>query len=195
MLTKDRIIEVVIEMIKQNVNVSTVSLSEIAKKANIGKSTVYEHFQNKEELIHCAYMQILNYYENELLAPLNKNTYKEAFIEQYRRILYSMNSAKNMVETILSQSKQIWYPNSKVFDEKLKNLKLKMANRFFDIFHLGVKEGYIPIDTEMKEKKGYIIQAIMTGLLFQYINGQTKLDESELMEFCFIEVTNRLKHN
>ena len=47
--TKDKILDCTIEMLKAG-NVDTISMSKIALNANIGKSTIYEHFSSKEDI-------------------------------------------------------------------------------------------------------------------------------------------------
>lgn len=193
MQTKDRIIEVVIDYIKQNIDVSQVSLSEIAKKAEIGKSTVYEHFENKDQLICDTYLYMLNEYEKILFKPLTKANFKLIFIEQIERILNAMKNAKNLVETIFSQQKHMSYMDDKLIDQKLQEIKEKMETRFKDIFIIGVKEGYIDHNIDFNKKRGYVIQALITGLLFQFINEQMDILEEELLELVYEEVLKTFK--
>lgn len=191
--TKDRIIEVVIEYIKQDIDVSQVSLSEIAKKADIGKSTVYEYFENKEQLICDTYLYMLTEYEKKLFKPLVKQTFKSAFVEQIERILNAMKNAKNLVETIFSQQKHISYMNDKLIDQRLKEIKDKMEERFLDIFTQGVMQGVIEQDIEYQKTRGYVIQALITGLLFQFINEQMDIDEKALLDLVYEEVLKTFK--
>lgn len=191
--TKDRIIEVVIEYIKQDIDVSQVSLSEIAKKADIGKSTVYEYFENKEQLICDTYLYMLTEYEKKLFKPLVKQTFKSAFVEQIERILNAMKNAKNLVETIFSQQKHISYMNDKLIDQRLKEIKDKMEERFLDIFTQGVMQGVIEQDIEYHKTRGYVIQALITGLLFQFINEQMDIDEKALLDLIYEEVLKTFK--
>lgn len=193
MQTKDRIIEVVIEYIKQDIDVSQVSLSEIAKKADIGKSTVYEYFENKEQLICDTYLYMLTEYEKKLFKPLVKQTFKSAFVEQIERILNAMKNAKNLVETIFSQQKHISYMNDKLIDQRLKEIKDKMEERFLDIFTQGVMQGVIEQDIEYQKTRGYVIQALITGLLFQFINEQMDIDEKALLDLVYEEVLKTFK--
>ncbi len=193
MQTKDRIIEVVIEYIKQNIDVSQVSLSEIAKKAEIGKSTVYEYFENKEQLVCDTYLYMLNEYEKLLFKPLTRETFKLVFIEQIERILDAMKNAKNLVETIFSQQKHVSYMNDKAIDQRLIEIKEKMETRFLDIFTRGINEGFIDENVEFKKTRGYVIQALITGLLFQYINEQIDIKEEVLLELIYEEVLKTFK--
>jgi AcrR family transcriptional regulator len=188
MQTKDRIIETMIDFIKEDKDISQISLSEIAKKAEIGKSTVYEYFSNKDELVFDTYMYMFNYYEKALMQPLKSTQFKDAFIEQVKMILDAMKDAKNIIESIMNKHHQINYPNQASFDEKLDEIKSKMEERFIDIFKLGIEQNDLKPPFRQDKTRGYVIQALINGLLFQYINGQTDLDENELLNLIFDEV-------
>lgn len=193
MQTKDRIIEAMIDFIKEDKDISHISLAEIAKRAEIGKSTVYEYFSNKDELVCDTYMYMFDHYEKVLFKPLSETTFKAAFMEQVKRILDSMKDAKHIVETILNKHHQINYPNQESFDIKLDEIKTKMEERFINIFRLGIEEKALPMPFNQNKTRGYVIQALISGLLFQYINEQTDLDEHELLDLIFDEVTKTFK--
>lgn len=192
--TKDKIIKVVIDYIKQDKDVNQIPLSEIAKKANIGKSTVYEYFENKEALIQDTYMYLLNYYEQQILKPLKEKTFKKAFIEQISKILGAMKDAKSLVETMLNNHNQINFLNNQVVEEKMNEISNHMEKRFVEIFKIGVLEKYIPDDIKESPTRGYVIQALITGLLFQFINKQTDLTEEALLDLIYVEVYKALKN-
>lgn len=194
MATKDKIIKVVIDYIKQDKDVNQIPLSEIAKKANIGKSTVYEYFENKEALIQDTYMYLLNYYEQQILKPLKEKTFKKAFIEQISKILGAMKDAKSLVETMLNNHNQINFLNNQVVEEKMNEISNHMEKRFVEIFKIGVLEKYIPDDIKESPTRGYVIQALITGLLFQFINKQTDLTEEALLDLIYVEVYKALKN-
>jgi AcrR family transcriptional regulator len=192
--TKDKIIEVVIDYIKQDMDVTQVSLSEIAKKADIGKSTVYEYFENKDTLICDTYMYLLNFYEQEILKPLSETTFKKAFIEQVRRLLHAMKDAKHLVETIMSHQKQINHFNNQLLDKKMNEVSDHLQERFIDIMRLGVLENMLPSGLTKKPTRGYVIKALISGLSFQYINDQTQLDEEGILNLIYDEVFRVLQY-
>lgn len=193
MQTKDKIIETMIDFIKEDIDISQVSISEIAKKTEIGKSTVYEYFSNKDELVYDTYMYMFNYYEKLLFRPLEKEVFKDAFIEQVKRMIDSMRDAKRIIETILNKHHQINYPNQENFDEKLDEIKSKMEERFIHIFKMGVEQGDLIPPFKQNKTRGYVIQALISGLLFQYINEQVELDEAETLDLIYSEVIKTFK--
>lgn len=193
MQTKDKIIKTMIDFIKEDKDISQVSLSEIAKKAEIGKSTVYEYFFNKDELVSDTYMFMFNYYENLLTRPLKSQNFKDAFIEQVKMMLDAMKDAKNIIETIMNKHHQINYPNQATFDQKVEKIKSRMEERFLSIFKMGIEQQVITPPFRQDKTRGYVIQALINGLLFQYIDEQTDLSEDELLNLIFDEVIKTFK--
>lgn len=193
MLTKDKIVKVVIEYIKQGIDVNQISLAEIAKKANIGKSTVYEYFENKNTLICDTYMYLLNYYQEQILKPLTKKTYKKAFKEQVKRLLDAMKDAKHLMERIMSQQNGVSVLDNQSIDEKIIFISKLLEDRFIEILKIGVIENVISSDLKEDTSRGYVIQAIITGLSFQYINNQTHLDEEGILNLIYLEVIRVLQ--
>ena len=48
--------EAVLELLNENVDISTMKVSDITSRAGIGKGTAYDYFKSKEEIIACAVM-------------------------------------------------------------------------------------------------------------------------------------------
>ena len=65
--TKDRIIEVAINHIKNIDQINHLTMASLAQDANIGKSTIYEYFKSKAEVIEKAVKGIVDYYTNGFL--------------------------------------------------------------------------------------------------------------------------------
>ena len=126
--------------------------------------------------------------------PLENQHFKSAFVEQVKRILDSMKDAKYIVETILNKHNEINYPNQEVLDYKLEEIRVKMEERFIDIFKLGIVQDQLPSPLRQNKHRGYVIQALISGLLFQYVNDQTHLKESELLDLIFDEVIKTFKY-
>lgn len=69
----------VIELLKENVDVNTLKISDITRRAGIGKGTAYDYFQSKEEVIIRGILYYLNRFLTEIDVMLQKH---EGFAEQ-----------------------------------------------------------------------------------------------------------------
>ena len=190
--TKDKILSVLVSYIKEGVNLDGISLSKIASEAEIGKSTVYEHFANKEEMICETYNYLLSQYEDILTSDINSMDFKGAFIEQIQKILFVMKDAKTLMDAIMNNHHDAFMRFDDSIPKHMKKIQEKMNERFTGIIYLGVVEGVL----EAKEPKPYIrnvVQAIVSGLLYQYVNKEIEINEKDLCELIFTHVVKLLK--
>lgn len=185
--TKDKIIQVLVEHIKQGTNLNEISLSKVAQEAEIGKSTVYEHFKNKEEMISSTYAYLLHKYQQILLEPIVMASFKEAFIEQIKRILCVMNDAKSIMDAIMNTQLD-GIPSLSLEHQKLmENIQEQMNLRFTEIMTLGIQSNEIQVQNITPFTKN-IIQALISGLLLQYVKGEIDLNDDGICELVFNQV-------
>lgn len=190
--TKDKILSVMVDHIKKETDIKNISLSQIALEAEIGKSTVYEHFLSKEDLISETYMYLLKQYEEILTSDIEKMDFKGAFIEQIAKISYVMHDAKMIMNAIMNNHQQAFPSFSRDIEKCVKNIQFIMNERFESIIYIGVVEGVLP----MKSPKPYIrhvIQALISGLLFQFVNGEIDIEETALFELIYTQTVHVIK--
>ena len=185
--TKDKIIQVLVEHIKQGKNLNEISLSKVAQEAEIGKSTVYEHFKNKEEMISSTYAYLLHKYQQILLEPIVMASFKEAFIAQIKRILCVMSDAKSIMDAIMNTQLD-GIPSLNLEHQKLmENIQEQMNLRFTDIMTLGIQSNEIQVQNITPFTKN-IIQVLISGLLLQYVKGEMDLNDDGICELVYQQV-------
>jgi AcrR family transcriptional regulator len=189
--TKDKILSAVIDYIKDNTNLESITLSKIALTADIGKSTVYEHFSSKEELICETYLYLLHHYQEIMMQELKSTTFREQFLEQMKYILTVMMDARILVDAIMNHHESFIGVGNEI-QEAVKTIQVKMQDRFKDIFMLGVKEGKLPIKLP-KPYQENIIQSIISGLLYQYANKEIEIEEEVLYVLIYDAVIKIIK--
>lgn len=189
--TKDKIIQVLVEHIKQGNNLNDISLSKVAQEAEIGKSTVYEHFKNKEEMISSTYAYLLNKYHGILLEDMPMTTFKASFIAQIKRILCVMSDAKSVMDAIMNTQMESM-PSLNLEHQKLmENIQNEMSVRFTTIMKLGVQTNEIEIQNTTPFARN-IIQALISGILLQYVKGEMDIDDDGVCELIYQQVLKAL---
>ena len=182
--TKDKILSAVLAHIKEGTQLDHITISKIANEAEIGKSTVYEYFNSKEDMILETYHYLFDYYDLILTADSEHMDFKSAFIEQIKRVLFVMKDAKLIMNAIMNFDQQIFLNYGKQLEGCASDIRDKMKTRFESIIHLGVIEGII--DTKTPQPYiGQVIQAIISRLLFQYVNGAIEIEEEKLCELIY----------
>ncbi|GKX30234.1 hypothetical protein SH1V18_27140 [Vallitalea longa] len=159
-------------MVREGVNGLTIS--KVANEANIGKSTVYEYFNSKDELIY----KTINYMG-------------ERYVEEISQKLFSSNTGfemtiKSLIEIIITTIRQgntnfifMLSECDKTFKSKadihkqikgiMLGVRMKLYNLLEDIIELGVNEGIIE---KPKDKMTYLIWQNLLVILSYEFSGE-----------------------
>lgn len=189
--TKHRIIQVLVEHIKQGNNLNELSLSKIAQEAEIGKSTLYEHFKNKEEMISSTYAYLLEQYKQILLQPIEMTTFKRTFTIQIERILCVMKDAKSIMDAIMNIQLEGIPTLKQEHQALMETIQVEMNLRFIEIMKLAIDSHEID-PTKLHPHVKYVIQALISGLLLAYIKEDMNLSDEGICELIYNQVLKAL---
>jgi AcrR family transcriptional regulator len=188
---KEKLLNTLVTYIKNGVDLQSIALSKIAQDAEIGKSTVYEYFESKEQMIVETYRFLLKHYESILLQDIKAMDFKGALFEELSHTLIVLKDARSLMEAIM----KVPYHEIRL-DQALKDeinaIQKAMEQRFANIMYLGAVEGVFPY-RETRKETPYVIRALITGLMFQYINGEMEYTEDELLELIYQEIVRVIK--
>ncbi len=89
------IFNAIVELMKNGINPYSIKVADIAEAANIGKGTIYDYFDSKEEAISEA---ILYSVTNEIKYGYSRIKAKDTFKEKFYELLYMIaeNAADNV---------------------------------------------------------------------------------------------------
>ncbi len=172
--TKDRIIEVAISHIKNIGQIDHLTMASLAQDANIGKSTIYEYFKNKAEVIEEAIKGIVDYYTNGFL-ELELTTFQDSFyhhigylmdaIEECRSFVVVVNREVKSIN-IIGDTKELICRSQEIYIE-----------RMMKIFQLGFLENKLK---EQITSNDYLIMGLLNGIFGLYGSKQIK-DDKEII--------------
>jgi len=188
--TKDKILDSVISFIKDEPTLKQVSMSQIAERAGIGKSTVYDYFETKDALVEETYLYLFDKYHKILLQEIDMTSYKETMIRQLSLILEVVEDAKIIMEAIMAAQNELVVFNYKHCSTKIQSIQKAMEIRFGQIFILGTQENIIHVTN--KPYASNIIQALISGLMFQYTDGKIDISRQGLLELIYEEMVKVL---
>ncbi len=188
--TKDKILDSVISFIKEEPTLKQVTMSQIAERAGIGKSTVYDYFDTKDTMVEETYMYLLEKYQDLLLQDIEMTSYKETMLLQLSLILEVVEDAKVIMEAIMTAQNELVVFNYRHCSVKIQSIQKAMEKRFNTIFVLGIKEQIINFTD--KPYTSNIIQALISGLMFQYIDGKIHITRDDLLELIYGELVRVL---
>jgi AcrR family transcriptional regulator len=183
--TKNKILDIVIELIKHDHRDVELTLSKIAKKADIGKSTIYEYFSSKQDLIYEASIYLIKTYEKKfLMHNVESMDFETAYKTSIHNMIEILAEAKTLFQFLLSDLKE---DESLDFDERIKNqatiTQTKVGEFLRKVLIIGVKEGKITSD--LTYELGMLLGGFLVGNVIQYVNGKFIIEEKRLIELMY----------
>lgn len=189
-LTKNRILDAVTKHIKNSDNIDDLSIKKIADEVGIGKSTVYEHFKSKGEIIDEAYIALLDNYQNILATNYINTDFTSSLKNVISRVIEVMNDAKMVMELILKNSSSPLL--SSVIYEKIEELQSSFESMIYNLLEVGIKENIISSHA-LSNKSKYILKALLSSLPILFIQEKTDMNKVEMVDFIFETIIYNLR--
>lgn len=152
----------VIDLIKNGKNLYNIKVSDIAKASYIGKGTIYDYFNSKEEAISKALMY---YMDNEIEKSYNRIIGKDSFKDKYYEILFIIKD---------SYKSNMFIVNNILFSEGFKTFYKHLVDEgcsttYFlqsinDIMIHLLDTGEIDGIVTIKEEKYYYLMSIRASI-------------------------------
>ena len=141
--------------------IKKVSVAEFAKAANIGKGTIYEYFENKEDIV----LEILKILSDEYYLEITQKMKNKNEIEKLN-IFFEFFTIKNDALT-------------KIYKEFL---AINLSDKRFVDFHSFLKETYLKLLKDIvKDEK-------LATMLLAYASGYFLQKETTLKKDAFLGV-------
>ncbi len=172
MSRKDEILEALIDIFKTEGMSSDFTMSQLAQKVNIGKSTLYEYFKTKNEIITEAIFKVLN---TSIEGIFSRQIKEDAtFEETYKgelQYLFELGTSSRFLVSIITPQVTKDLPDECRLDirTRLQMVGSHYQKRFADIFQLGVEEGVISGENILVN--GTMISSLVIGSLIRMTNA------------------------
>ncbi|GMQ58538.1 TetR/AcrR family transcriptional regulator [Vallitalea sediminicola] len=168
-------------MIREGVNGLTIS--KVANEANIGKSTVYEYFNSKDELIYKTINYMAERYVEEIQQKLftDNNGFEITIKGLIRVIITTIKQGNTNFIFMISECDKTFKSKADIH-EQIKNImlgvRMKLYNLLEDIIELGVDEGIID---EPKDKMTFVIwQNLLVILSYEFSGEDVFLEKNDI---------------
>jgi len=178
---KDEILAAVISKFKEEGFSSDLTISQIAKIVDIGKSTIYEYFNTKDDVFKEALLKISKESINEVINidDIEKMNFEEAFKIQFRKLL-EVSLKSRMVYQIFSKDFMYRMPVSirKDLKQKMEDTREIVKERFILIFQKGVEEKLI----NPTPSTNLIFSSLIVGAIFRYSNSKLGISVNDFVD-------------
>jgi len=187
-LTKNKILDCTIEMLKAG-DIDTISMSKIASNCNIGKSTIYEYFPSKEELVKQALKRVIDIALEDFLSVKMGNTLYESY---YAHMKKGLEIAKDAIKLVgYPSTNNISFMNKDEINEIGSGALLSVFERLTEIYFQGIEEKTIIPKRDFSSKL-YVLAAFFKGMLLEKYKHNIPDEEfiDDLYENLLILVNN-----
>ena len=186
--TKNKILDCTIEMLKSG-DMDTLSMSKIASKAEIGKSTIYEYFPSKEELVKSALKREIDISLDEFLSVKMGETLYDSY---YAHLKKGLEIAEDAIQLVgYPSTNNISFLNKEEIEEMVSGALLPVFERLVEIYNQGVEEKTITPKRDFSAKL-YVLAAFFKGMLLEKYKHKIPEEEfiSDLYENLLVLVNN-----
>lgn len=194
MSRRDQILEVVIDKLMKNSLTSDISLASIAKEVNIGKSTIYEYFSSKEELLKSALFTFIDNTIKTVTIEQDTNfyTFKELFKEQMRRLLEAAALSRVVIETMQPKfAAQFSEEAREEMKSVMEGVRDKIRDRFISFFEKGIEEGVV--SSTIDPLDSYMVTNLIVGSIITYSDPRIELELNLVVDKLYETVLKLLQ--
>jgi len=197
MSRRTEILDALLDIFKsQGINKS-FTIKELAEKVDIGKSTIYEYFETKEELLNQAFERLIKN-NAELLIEIEYDP-NLSFEELIKNELYHL---MNLALESCNLTDLINPGINRAFPQNVRDalriyaisLKEHYLERFYHIFQKGILEGELLLDAV--EENSFAINSLVAGCIISVgnlRNDKINLKIDELVEKIYIAILKIVK--
>lgn len=181
MSRREEILDAVLEIFQTKGISNDFTMSELASRLDIGKSTIYEYFKTKEEILTSAVVYMIDLLIEALLERTENNDLPfEEYLKTELAYLFDVaTSSRLIMNGMTPQIKFALSDNCKEeLKAKIKNVNVFYIEKFNSIFDRGIVEGVIP--STIDEYNEALITSIVAGGILRLsnplLNGGKTLD-------------------
>ena len=168
---REEILDALVDIFREQGIGSDFTMSRLAKEVNIGKSTIYEYFKTKEDIVQQAISRVIDQAVEVIYGePVKETNFEDMFKNELQR-LYEIAQGSRFLFNLISPS------DNKVMSTECQNdIRVKInkvrdfyLTRFQHIFTQGIMEGLLNPQTLLENQM--IITSIIIGNIMQLANG------------------------
>ena len=180
---KEQIIEAVIKKFQEEGFSTDLTITEIAKSVDIGKSTVYEYFKSKDDVIKEALLKMSDNNTDRIINidNIENMKFEEAFKAQLDILFHIASESRIMFEVFSKDFKNQLPPAIQgELMVKMHEVKELIEQRFILIMLKGVNEGLISMNQDPLSVN--IMSGLVVGSMLRYSDSETNLDLNDFVD-------------
>ncbi len=170
----------VVALMDEGYDMRKIKASDIAQKAGIGKGTLYNYFQNKEEILAQSTLYLIDSTLHTMIEQVHE---QQSFEEKFSVLLRLLSHAASRKKAALSMlvqglGREELVKNFKQAEELLCNCQLEMRREILLFAQAGIEEGvFLPHDEEYTL---YVFISAFSG----YLSARECCQNEQAEQYC-----------
>lgn len=177
MSRREQIINAALEVFTTKGFAADFTMSSLAKKLDIGKSTIYEYFDNKDDIIKASIMQYLDnaFTKAKSMFDVDMDSFEASFKSQLSSLLYVASESRTLIETLSPGFfRKLPETVQQEVKSKMEKAREQLQKEFITIFYKASQEGLIPTDVSIE--KSMVVTSLVVGSIMLFSDPRTTLD-------------------
>lgn len=187
---KELILEAALSLFSDGTNIGSIKVSDIAKKAGVGKGTVYEYFESKDEIFAQSVIHFTNKQKLIFINSIGEGDFKTEFFNIMNCINSIIASNRPLFGMILLSSHT--YKLNTEYEEMIKSEVRKIQIEVVEILSKCIKKGQIEgIISDKITQKDVTFAFLSIGCVLNHYDAMKDnclregMTYAEMVEFCF----------
>jgi len=181
---KEEILDALIEIFtNQGIN-ANFTMKELAGKVNIGKSTIYEYFDTKDELLHQAVCRIIEIGVKSVysLEISEKDSFEVSFKKELH-FLFNLSLNSSHILNMINPGFENYIPaeSKKEMMTQVNSVRNHYNKKFEVLFQKGISEGVLVAENILTNS--LMISSLIVGSIIRIGNLEVRIKEEELKEY------------
>ena len=182
MARKDQILDALVEIFRTQGIGADFTISQLATKVNIGKSTIYEYFKTKDELLQEAVCRVVDKsIETIKNHKLTDSNFEAQFKSELSNLFEIALNSRFLFNLITPNFKNVMPDEHReMMTEKIKSVSVFYQERFQTVFMKGIQEELLnPVQVAQSQM---IISSLVIGSIVRLANAKMELEENMIIE-------------
>jgi AcrR family transcriptional regulator len=170
------------------------TMSSLAKDVNIGKSTIYEYFSNKDELLKEALLTYINniIIDVDVMKDIEDFTFEETFKAQLKALFEAGYKSRTIMDTFSPAfMKSLPDEVRKEIKGKAELSRTLMTNRFTVLIEKGIKEGVLELTNAVQN--AFVVRSLIVGSIMNFTNPEVEYDTDQAVDDVYDAMLKLLK--
>jgi len=181
---KEEILDALIDIFTNQGISGNFTMKELADKVNIGKSTIYEYFDTKDELLHQAVCRIVETGVKSVYSlEISEEDSFEVSLKKELHFLFNLSVNSSNLLKMINPGFENHMPaeSKKEMMQQVNSVRTHYNKKFEVLFQKGILEDVLVAENILTNS--LMISSLIVGSIIRLGNLEVKIKEEELKDY------------